>query len=53
MVSFRGGMRALVELRGSIKTMLMGSFLGNFVAILPAAGDRTDRMGPLDIVQAE
>ena len=31
-------MRALGELRGSIKTMLMGSFLGYFVGILPAAG---------------
>ena len=38
MVSFRGVMRALGELRGSIKTMLMGSFLGYFVGILPAAG---------------
>ncbi len=53
MVSFRGVMRALVELRGGIKTMPMGSFLGYFAGILPAAGDRTDRMGPLDIVQAE
>ncbi len=38
MVSFRGILRALVELRSSIKTMLMGSFLGYFVGILPAAG---------------
>jgi putative tricarboxylic transport membrane protein len=37
-ISFRGIMRAITELKGSIKTMLMGSFLGYFVGILPAAG---------------
>jgi len=37
-ISFRGIMRAIAELKGSVKTMLMGSFLGYFVGILPAAG---------------
>jgi putative tricarboxylic transport membrane protein len=38
MVSFRGVLRALAELRHNVKSMLMGSFLGYFVGILPAAG---------------
>jgi putative tricarboxylic transport membrane protein len=37
-ISFRGIMTAVAELKGSIKPMLMGSFLGYFVGILPAAG---------------
>jgi putative tricarboxylic transport membrane protein len=37
-VSIRGIFRAIADLRHSIKTMLMGSFLGYFVGILPAAG---------------
>jgi hypothetical protein len=51
MVSFRGVIRAIVEPRGSIKTMPMGSFLGYFVGILPVAVDRMDRMSMLDMVQ--
>ncbi len=37
-VSFRRIVDALVDLKKSAKTMLMGSFLGYFVGILPAAG---------------
>ncbi len=37
-ISFRRIMRAIGALRHSIRTMLMGSFLGYFVGILPAAG---------------
>lgn len=37
-ISFRGIMQAIGDLRHSVKTMLMGSFLGYFVGILPAAG---------------
>ena len=37
-VSFRRIWDNLKELKGSIKTMVMGSFLGYFVGILPAAG---------------
>lgn len=37
-ISFLGIMRAIGALRRSIHTMLMGSFLGYFVGILPAAG---------------
>ena len=37
-VTFRGILRAMADLKSSIKTMLMGSFLGYFVGILPAAG---------------
>ena len=37
-VSFRGILRALAALRGSVRTMVMGSLLGYFVGILPAAG---------------
>lgn len=37
-ISVRGVIEALVELKGTVKTMLMGSFLGYFVGILPAAG---------------
>ncbi len=37
-ISLRGILRAIGELRHSIHTMLMGSFLGYFVGILPAAG---------------
>ncbi|MCH8925212.1 MAG: tripartite tricarboxylate transporter permease [Proteobacteria bacterium] len=37
-VSFRGILDNLKDLKGSIKTMIMGSFLGYFVGILPAAG---------------
>ena len=37
-VSFRGIMNNLKDLKGNIKTMIMGSFLGYFVGILPAAG---------------
>jgi putative tricarboxylic transport membrane protein len=37
-VSFRRIWGNLKELKGSIKTMIMGSFLGYFVGILPAAG---------------
>lgn len=37
-ISFRGILRAIADLRHSVKTMLMGSFLGYFVGILPAAG---------------
>jgi len=37
-ISFRGIMTAIAELKSSIKPMLMGSFLGYFVGILPAAG---------------
>jgi hypothetical protein len=51
MVSFGGIMRAIVEPRGSIKTMLMRSFLGYFVGILPVAVDRMDRISMLDMVQ--
>jgi putative tricarboxylic transport membrane protein len=37
-VTVRRVINTLKELRSSIKTMLMGSFLGYFVGILPAAG---------------
>ena len=37
-VTFKRVMAALKTLKGSFKTMLMGSFLGYFVGILPAAG---------------
>jgi putative tricarboxylic transport membrane protein len=37
-ISFRGILSAIAGLKHSIKTMLMGSFLGYFVGILPAAG---------------
>ena len=37
-VTLRGILAALKDLRHSIKIMLMGSFLGYFVGILPAAG---------------
>ena len=37
-VSYQRTMAALRELLGTWKTMLMGSFLGYFVGILPAAG---------------
>jgi putative tricarboxylic transport membrane protein len=37
-VSFRRIWSNLKDLKGSIKTMIMGSFLGYFVGILPAAG---------------
>ena len=37
-VSFRGILDNLKGLKSSIKTMIMGSFLGYFVGILPAAG---------------
>ncbi len=37
-VSFRGILNNLKGLKSSIKTMIMGSFLGYFVGILPAAG---------------
>jgi putative tricarboxylic transport membrane protein len=37
-ISLRGILRAIGALRHSIHTMLMGSFLGYFVGILPAAG---------------
>jgi len=37
-ISFRRIMSAIGALRHSIRTMLMGSFLGYFVGILPAAG---------------
>ncbi len=37
-VSFRRVIVALKELRHNVKTMVMGSFLGYFVGILPAAG---------------
>ncbi len=37
-ISVRGILTAIGELKGSIKPMLMGSFLGYFVGILPAAG---------------
>jgi putative tricarboxylic transport membrane protein len=37
-VSFRRVIDSLKELRSSAKTMVMGSFLGYFVGILPAAG---------------
>ncbi len=37
-VSFRRIMDNLKELKSSLKTMVMGSFLGYFVGILPAAG---------------
>ena len=37
-VSVRRTLDALKELAGTAKTMLMGSFLGYFVGILPAAG---------------
>ncbi len=37
-VSFRRIWENLKELKSSIKTMIMGSFLGYFVGILPAAG---------------
>ncbi len=37
-VSVRGILRALAALSGSVRTMVMGSFLGYFVGILPAAG---------------
>ena len=38
-VSFRRIINILKDLRSSAKTMVMGSFLGYFVGILPAAGD--------------
>jgi len=37
-VTYKRTMNALRELMGTWKTMLMGSFLGYFVGILPAAG---------------
>jgi len=37
-ISVHGILTAIGELKGSIKPMLMGSFLGYFVGILPAAG---------------
>ena len=37
-ITARGIFDALIGLKNSIKTMLMGSFLGYFVGILPAAG---------------
>ena len=37
-VTVRGILSALADLRHSIRPMLMGSFLGYFVGILPAAG---------------
>jgi len=37
-ISARGIFDALISLKRSIKTMIMGSFLGYFVGILPAAG---------------
>ena len=37
-VTIRGVVRALADLRHNIRSMLMGSFLGYFVGILPAAG---------------
>ena len=37
-VTFRGILTAIRELKSSIKTMIMGSLLGYFVGILPAAG---------------
>jgi putative tricarboxylic transport membrane protein len=37
-VSFRRFLESLGELKGCVKSMLMGSFLGYFVGILPAAG---------------
>ena len=37
-VTIRGVARALTDLRHNIRSMLMGSFLGYFVGILPAAG---------------
>ena len=37
-VSFRRILDNLKDLKSSIKTMLMGSFLGYFIGILPAAG---------------
>ena len=42
-VSVRRTLDALKELAGTAKTMLMGSFLGYFVGILPAAGATRDR----------
>ncbi len=37
-ISARGIVDALLSLKRSIKTMIMGSFLGYFIGILPAAG---------------
>jgi len=37
-ISFRRIIDCLIELKGTIKTMIMGSLLGYFVGILPAAG---------------
>jgi len=37
-ISLRGILRAVAALKNSVKPMLMGSFLGYFVGILPAAG---------------
>jgi len=37
-ISFRRIIDGLIELKGTIKTMIMGSLLGYFVGILPAAG---------------
>jgi len=37
-ISVRGIVDALLSLKRSIKTMIMGSFLGYFIGILPAAG---------------
>ena len=37
-VSFRRIVNSLIDLKSSAKTMVMGSFLGYFVGILPAAG---------------
>ena len=37
-ISFRGIIKGIKSLKGSIKPMIMGSFLGYFVGILPAAG---------------
>ena len=37
-ISWRGIVSALSELRHCVKTVLMGSFLGYFVGVLPAAG---------------
>ncbi len=37
-ISVRGIIKGIKSLKGSIKPMIMGSFLGYFVGILPAAG---------------
>jgi putative tricarboxylic transport membrane protein len=37
-ISLRRIIETIVELKSSLKTMIMGSFLGYFVGILPAAG---------------